>query len=71
MRSLIPSWESRHLRVWAGARIAAGIFVVIYAVLMLAYGYGWTALLMLVAAALLFSFGYLELTVARSTPPPT
>ena len=49
MRSLIPSWESRHLRVWASARIAAGICVVIYAVLMLAYGYGWAALLMLVA----------------------
>ena len=48
-----------------------GIFVVIHAVLMLAYGYGWAALLMLVAAAVLFSFGYLELTVARSTPPRT
>ena len=52
-------------------RFAVGIFLAIFGALMLYFGfYGWAALL-LVAAALLFSFGYLELTVARSAPPRT
>lgn len=71
MRRLIPPWEYRHLRVWACVRFAVGIFLAGFGALMLSYGfYGWTALL-LVAAALLFLIGSLEMKVARSASPRT
>jgi hypothetical protein len=51
-------------------RFAGGIALVIGGALMLSHGsYGWIALL--VAAALNFSFGYREITVARSASPRT
>jgi hypothetical protein len=66
MRRLIPPWEYRHLRAWAGVRIGACIVVAVCGVLTLAYGsYGWTAF-WLVLAALEFAGGYWELTIARS-----
>jgi hypothetical protein len=69
MRRLISPLEYRHLRVWAGVRFAIGIFHAGFGAFMLYYGfYGWAALL-LVAAAVLFSVAYLEMTVARSEPP--
>jgi hypothetical protein len=67
MRLLVPSWEYRHLRVWAGVRFAVGIWLVLLGSILLAYGYRWGALL-LVPAALLFWVGYLDVTVARSAP---
>jgi hypothetical protein len=71
MRRVFPSWEFRHLRVWAGARMAGGIVLVGLGALMLAYrSYGWAAF-WLVLAALAFAGGYWELTIARSAPART
>jgi hypothetical protein len=71
MRRLIPPWEYRHLRAWAGVRIGAGIVVAVGGVLTLAYGsYGWTVF-WLVLAALEFAGGYWELTIARSASART
>ncbi len=71
MRRVFPPWEYRHLRAWAGARIAGGIVLAGLGALMLAYGsYGWAAL-WLVLAALAFAGGYWELTIARSAPART
>ena len=66
MRRVLPPWEFRHLRAWAGARMAGGIALVGLGALTLAYGsYGWAAF-WLVLAALAFAGGYWELTIARS-----
>jgi signal transduction histidine kinase len=63
-RILIRSWEYRHLRIWAGFRIAAGTILVFCGFLTLSYGlYGWTALF-LVPAALNIAFGCWEITIA-------
>ena len=70
MKYLVPSWEYRHLRVFAGARFAAGTWLVVLGSILLAYDYRWGALL-LVPAALLFWVGYLDMTVARSAPSRT
>jgi hypothetical protein len=40
MRRVFPSWEYRHLRAWAGARMAGGIVLVGLGTLMLAYRTG-------------------------------
>ena len=71
MRRIIPPWEYRHLRLWAGVRMGAGIAVAGLGVVTLAFGgndlktYGW-AMFFLAVAAVQFSFGYWELTIARS-----
>jgi hypothetical protein len=82
MRRLITPWEYRHLDAVAGVRFAAGGFHLGIGVVLLSLGhragtdrerrkcYGWAAWF-LVMAALLFSGGYLDLTVARSGPPRT
>lgn len=76
MRRLIPPWEYRHLRAFAGARIGGGIVLAICSVLTLSFGgaegktYGWAALF-LGAAALACAAGYWELTIARSASPRT
>jgi hypothetical protein len=67
-RLLLRSWDYRHPRGWAGARFAVGAWLVLLGVLLLAYGHWWAAWL-LVAAALAFWVGYLDMTVARSVPP--
>jgi hypothetical protein len=79
---LISPWEYRHLHAVAGVRFAAGGFHLGIGVVLLSLGrragtgrerrrcYGWAAWF-LAAAALLFSGGYLDLTVARSAPPRT
>jgi hypothetical protein len=65
MKRLIPRWEYRYLHVFARIRLASGFFVLGLATATLLSGYpGWAALL-LVAAALLLSYGYLDLMVAR------
>ncbi len=74
IRRIIPPWEFRHLRVWAGVRIAGGLVLVVIAVVTLAVGgndsrtYGWAAAA-LVLAALALTGGYWEMTIARSAPP--
>ena len=70
MRLLLRSWDYRLPRVFAGVRFAAGTWLVVLCIILLAYSYWWSALL-LVAAAPLFWVGYLDMTVARSAPPRT
>jgi len=75
MRRLIPPWEFRHLRVWAGARMAGGIVAGACGLLTLSFGgadpktYGWAAFFLGIGA-LAFAAGYWELTIARSASPP-
>jgi hypothetical protein len=71
MRRIIAPWEYRHLRAWAGARLASGTLLVGLGVVTLALGgndgktYRWMAAFLAAAAAHL-SFAYWELTIARS-----
>ena len=67
-RLLLRSWAYRHPRVWAGLRFVFGIWLVFLGGLLLSDGYLWATLL-LVAAAMLFWVGYLDMTAARSAPP--
>jgi hypothetical protein len=66
MRRVVPPWEYRHLRGWAGVHFAAGIVLVIFGAVLLPYS--WWATLVLVAAAP-FSLGCWEMTIARSALP--
>jgi hypothetical protein len=71
MQRLISPWEYRHLRAWAGVRMAGGFVLVGLGAVTLSFGgndpktYGWTAFFLAVAAAQ-FSFAYWELAIARS-----
>ena len=71
----IRSWEYRHLRFWAGLRIAGGTALTVCGVLTLAFGgpdakaYAWAALF-LVPAALNFAYAYWQITIARSRVRP-
>ena len=67
-RLVLRSWGYRYPRGWAGARFAVGICLVFLGGLLLADGYLWATLLLLVAAVL-FWVGYLDMTAARSAPP--
>ena len=68
-RILIRSWEYRHLRFLAGARIAVGTILVGLAVVTLNFGgndwktYGWT-LAFLAAGVANLAFGYWFITIA-------
>ena len=68
-RLVLRSWDYRHPRVWVGVRFAVGIWLVFLGGLLLADGYLWATLLLLVAAAVLFWVGYLDLIATRFTPP--
>jgi hypothetical protein len=74
MLHIISPWEYRHLRTWAGVRIASGSVLVGLGAVTLSFGgndwttYGWTIAFLALAAAQ-FSFAYWELTIARSAPP--
>ena len=76
MQRIISPWEYRHLRAWAGVRIAGGIVLAGLGVVTLSFGgndwktYGWTTF-WLALAAVQFSFAYWELAIARSAPPQT
>ena len=82
MKRLITPWEYRHLRAVADVRFAAGGFTLGIGLVLLSLGrsagtdrerrkcYRWAAFF-LVDAALQFSGGYLDTTVARSAPPRT
>ncbi len=76
MRRVISPWEYRHLRFWAGVRMAAGLALIGLGAVTLSFGgndwktYGW-ALVFLALAAAQVSFAYWELTIARSGPART
>lgn len=76
MRLIISPWEYRHLRAWAGVRIASGIVLASLGVVALSFGgndsktYGWT-MAFLAAAAADLAFAYWELSVARSAAART
>jgi hypothetical protein len=71
MQRIISPWEYRHLRAWAGVRMASGLVLVGLGAVTLSFGgndpktYGWAALFLALAAAQ-FSFAYWELTIDRS-----
>jgi hypothetical protein len=76
MRRLISPWEYRHLRAWAGVRMASGVVLVGLGAVTLSFGgndwktYGWTTVFLALAASQ-FSFAYWELTITRSALPRT
>ncbi len=76
MRRLIAPWEYRHLRGWAGVRMASGLVLVGLGAVTLSFGgndrktYGWTMAFLALAGAQ-FSFAYWELAITRSAPPRT
>ena len=76
MQRIIIPWEYRHLRAWAGVRIASAVVLVGFGAVTLSFGgndwptYGWTAFWLVLAAAQ-FSVAYWYLTIARSAPPRT
>ena len=76
MRRIISPWEYRHLRAWAGARIASGTVLAGLGVVTLSFGgndpqtFGWTMAFLALAAAQL-SFAYWELAIARSASART
>jgi signal transduction histidine kinase len=73
-RALIRPWEYRHLRAWAGARMAGGVVLTGLGVVTLGVGgsgwrvYGWTAAF-LAAAAANMAFGYWEISIAAARLP--
>jgi len=76
MQRIIAPWEYRHLRGWAGVRIAAGIVLVGLGAVTLVGGSfttkaaGWAALFLAAAAAELL-FAAWELAIARSASART
>jgi hypothetical protein len=76
MRRIFPPWEYRHLRAWAGARIAGGtVLTGLGAVTLVGGSYspeaiGWAAV-MVGLGAVAFAGGYWQLTIARSAPTRT
>jgi len=76
MRRVIPPWEYRHLRFWAGVRISGGTALVGLGVVTLSFGgndrktYGW-AMAFLAAAAANFAFARWELAIDRSAAART
>jgi hypothetical protein len=71
MQRIISPWEYRHLRAWAGVRIASGTVLAGLGAVTLSFGgkdwktYGWTMVFLALAAAQ-FSFAHWELTIVRS-----
>jgi hypothetical protein len=76
MQRIIAPWEYRHLRGWAGVRVASGtVLVGLGAVTLIGGSFsakaaGWAALF-LAAAAANFSFAAWELAIARSASART
>jgi hypothetical protein len=76
MQRIIPPWEYRHLRLAAGARIAAGTALVGLSVVTLNFGgndaktYGW-ALFFLALAAANIAFASWELKISGSAAART
>jgi len=76
MQRIISPWEYRHLRAWAGVRMASGTALVGLGVVTVSFGgddgktYGW-AMAFLAAAAANLAFAYWELSIARSAAART
>ena len=76
MRRVIPPWEFRHLRLWAGLRIGGAVVSIMCSLLTLGLGgtgektYTWAALFLAVGA-LALTGGLWELTIARSVSAET
>jgi low temperature requirement protein LtrA len=82
MRRLVSPWEYRHLHAVANVRFAAGGFTLCLGLVLVSLGrraetdrerrkcYGLAAWF-LVQAALSFTGGLLDVTLARSAPPRT
>jgi hypothetical protein len=74
MRLVIAPWEYRHLRGFAGVRIASGIVLVVLGVVTLAFGghdaktYGW-AIGFTAAAVAQFAFAAWELRISAQESP--
>jgi hypothetical protein len=72
MRLIISPWEYRHLRAWAGVRIASGTVLAALGLVTLSFGgndwktYGWSLVFLMPATANL-AFAYWELSIARSS----
>ena len=75
LHRLLPPWERRHLRAWAGARLGAASVLAVCGVLTLVFGgsagktYGFAALF-LSLAALIGAAGCWEVAIARSAARP-
>jgi hypothetical protein len=71
LQRVIPAWEWRHLRLWAGVRLGGAGVLAGCGVLTIAYGghdaqtFAWAAAF-IAAAAVAFGAGLWELGVARS-----
>ena len=76
MQRIIPPWEYRHLRGWAGVRITAGIVLAgLGAVTLIGGSFspkaaGWAMLFLAAAAASIF-FAAWERAIARSASART
>jgi hypothetical protein len=76
MQRIISPWEYRHLRAWAGVRMASGIALAGLGVVTVSFGgndgktYGW-AMAFLAAAAANLAFANWELSIARSAAART
>ena len=69
MRRIIAPWEYRHLRGWAGLRLAAGVFTgILGAIVLSTVSDGWVIFgaYLLVAAAANIALAYWLLSIARS-----
>ena len=75
LQRILSPWEYRHLRAWAGVRIASGVAVAGLGVVTLVFGgndwktYGW-AMAFLALAVAQFAFASWELAIARSGAAP-
>ena len=68
VQRLITPWAYRHLRVVAGVRFAAGIFLAGLGALLVSRGAYGLAAFLLAVAAVHFAWGSWQLTIARSAP---
>ena len=69
MRRLISPWAYSHLRAVAGVRFASALVLTgVGAMLISRAAYGW-AVLPLLGAAVHVTWGYWQLTIARSAHP--
>jgi hypothetical protein len=63
-KHLVTSWDYRHPSVLAGARLGAGVWLVVLSALLFSIGDWWAAPL-LVVAAVLFSASFYVLRIVQ------
>lgn len=68
-RRRITPWAYPHLRALGAVRLTIGVFLVVVSALLLSDGYGGWAAIPLAGAALNFSIGGLDMTVAHAARP--